>query len=435
MTAGAALTTLEASFLELEHPGIPMHVAGISILEGGEAVTLAGLHHLVASRIHRLPKFRQRVAADLTRRTWIPMTRVDLRSHLFHHRLHAPSTTARLFELAAEIHEAPLSREGPLWEMHLIDGLAGRRQALLIKTHHAITDGLAGVEMGDVLFDRAPGVARGRVVPPTRYGTGAAPSSLSALQALVGLAYTAVGGPIAIPGPFNGRVGSRRAFAGTVLPMRVIKAIKQELGVSVDDVLVATVAAGLRRYLHEVSYPGIPHALRAMIPVSTRTPSRRPTLGNQVTSIFLDLPLASADLDVVARRVAAEKAILHRMHAAAGATMLVEAAGRIPAPVHGFVLGLAAGLPFANLILSDIPGAPEPRYLLGRRITECYPMMPLTPLIGLSVAAISMGDGMAVGVTADPELVPEPERIARSIARVLAERSSMRVAGLGRASA
>jgi diacylglycerol O-acyltransferase len=421
-----SLTTLEASFLELEHPGIPMNVSGILLLAGAEPITLDQLQRLLSSRIRRLPKFRERVAADLAHRVWMNEPHVDLAAHMFRHTLHAPASMTRLFDLCAQVHAAPLSREGPLWEIHLVDGLAGGRQAVVIKTHHAIGDGLAGVEIGDVLLDPAPGGRRVRSLSPTRYATGSPSRSLSTLRALVGLAFTAAGGPIAIPGPFNGPVGGRRAFAGALLAMPTIRRIKAELGVSVDDVLVAAVAAGLRRYLLDVRYPGVPHALRAMLPVSTRGRSRAVTMGNHVTSIFIDLPLDSDDIDAVARRISAEKAVLRTVHAADGATMLVEAAGLLPQPVHGFFLGLAARLPFANLVLSDIPGARDPRRLLGRDVVACYPMMPLTPAVGLSVAAISMSDVMAVGVTVDPDLVPEPRRIAESIAGVIAARGPKR---------
>jgi diacylglycerol O-acyltransferase / wax synthase len=419
---GISLTAIEASFLELEHPGNPMNVSGVILLEGGEPITLDALHGRLAARIRRLPRFRERIAADLTRCVWMPESRVDLAAHIHRHRLHAPASLAHLFATCAQLHATPLSHEGPLWRIHLIDGVAGGRQAVMITTHHALGDGIAGVEIGDVLLDAQRGHRRMHSTPATRYGTAASRPPLSTLQALFGLVFTAAGGPIAVAGPFNGPVGAQRAFAGATLSMPAIRAVKAELGVSVDDVLVAAVAAGLRRYLLEVGYPEIPHALRAMIPVSTRVGSRDATMGNHVTSIFIDLPLDSGDLDRIARRVAAEKSVLRAMHAAEGASMLVEATGHLPPPVHGFVLGLAARLPFANLVLSDIPGAREPRTLLGRRAVACYPMMPLAPAIGLSIAAISSCDVMAVGVTVDPDLVPEPQKIASSIARVVAER-------------
>jgi WS/DGAT/MGAT family acyltransferase len=411
-----SMTALEASFLELEHPGIPMHVAGLSVLEGGEPVTLDALHHLVGSRIRRLPRFRDRAAFDLTHREWMHESRADLRPHFFEHRLPRRSTAHGLFGLAARIHESPIRRDGPLWEMHLIDGLSGGGQALVIKTHHAITDGLAAMEMGGVLFDPAPGAPRTVSIPAPRLGTGGGGRVMTTLQGLMGLALTAAGGPLAHAGPFNGPVGARRSFAGVPLPMTAIRELKQQCGVSVDDVLVAAVSVGLRRYLHQVGYPDIPHALRAMIPVSTRTPARGVTMGNHVSSIFLDLPLDSDDVCAVARRVSARKSTLRGGHASAGATMAIEAGGHLPAPLHALTLGFVATLPFAHVVLSDVPGPLEPRYLLGRRITACYPMMPLGPSLGLAIAAISMSGVMAVGVTADPGLVPRPERIAGAIA-------------------
>lgn len=412
------MTALESSFLELEHPGIPMHVAGTSVLEGGDPIRLEALERHVASRIHRLPKFRDRVAFDLTHRQWVRESRLDLGSHFFQHRLRRPTEHA-LFGLAARIHESPISREGGLWEMHLIDGLGDRRQALVIKTHHAITDGLAAMELGGVLFDPEPGSPRVLSIPATRLGRDGGGRVATTLKGLMGLAYVAAGGPVAAPGPFNGPVGPRRAFAGVTLPMSRIRALKHDLVVSVDDVLLAGVAVGLRRYLHEVAYPDVPHALRAMIPVSTRPPARGVTMGNHVASIFLDLPLDSGDLAAVAARVSARKSSLRGAHAAAGATMAIEASYRLPPPVHALALGFVATLPFAHLVLSDVPGPLEARYLLGRRITACYPMMPLGPTLGLAVAAISMSGFMSIGITADPGIVPRPDRIARAIASAL----------------
>lgn len=415
----ATMTALESSFLELEHPGIPMHVAGVSVLDGGEPITLEALHHHVVSRIRRLPRFRDRVAFDLTHREWVHEARSDLRAHFFRHRLRGRATLHSLFTEAARIHESPLRRDGPLWEMHLIDGLPEHGQALVIKTHHAITDGMAAMEMGGVLFDPAPGVTRSVSIPAPRLGADGGGAMQTTLKGIMGLAFTAAGGPVAAPGPFNGPVGPRRTFAGAALPMTAVRAMKEKHDVSVDDVLLAAVAVGLRRYLREVDYPSMPHALRAMIPVSTRPPARGVTMGNHVTAIFLDLPLDSDDVGAVAHRVHARKAALRGAHAAAGATMAIEAAFRLPAPVHSLALGFVATLPFAHLVLSDVPGPVERRYLLGRRITACYPMMPLGPTLGLAIASISMCGVMSIGVTADPGLVPCPDRMAKAIAGAL----------------
>lgn len=428
MARGKPLSVFEASFLDLEAPETPMHVAGVSIFAGAPPVTLGDLRGLLRSRLRRLPKFGQRVTTGpfgVTRGRWT-RTRVNLDDHLFHHKLRRPGRMRELNALCARIQATPLDREHPLWEVHLIDGLEGGDQALLIKTHHAITDGLAGVEVAEVLFDPADGASRPGV-PETRFGTMKAPPGLSALQSLLGLAFFASGGPLALPGPFNGPVGPHRMFGATLLPMDAVRRAKRRLGGSIDDVIVATVAAGLYRYLVDVGYPEIPHALRAMLPVSTRGSERGFRLGNRVSSIFVDLPMQTDQVAELLPAIAHAKATLRIAHAAAGGSLLVEAAGLLPAPLHRPAMQIVSALPFAHLVLSDVPGPEAALRLLGRPIKACYPLMPLTANIGLSIAAISMGGSVGIGVTADPGLVPNPQRVATAIGRAFAAFEPRRV--------
>ncbi len=412
------MTSLEASFLALESPGIPMHVGGLVLLDGRQPVAFDELRELLAPRLRRLPKFRQRIAGGalgLTRPRWTS-ARLDLDAHLFHHRLHAPGRLHELFALAARIHETLLPRDQPLWEMHLVDGVNGHDQALLIKTHHAITDGLAGIEIAEVLFD--PDRGNGRPpLPATRFATTPPLPGWAAVQAALGVAYATAGGPLALPGPFNGPVGPHRAFGATAISLDAVRGAKRLMGSSIDDVIVATVGAGLFRYLREVGYPEIPHALRVMLPVSTRRPEKRVRLGNSVSSIFIDLPMRTTDLAELVPAVAHAKATVRAAHAAAGGTALVELAAMLPAPVHRPLLQIVSALPFAHVVLSDVPGPDSPMNLLGRRITACYPLMPLTRDIGLSIATVGMAGRIGIGVTADPCLVPNPQRVANAIGR------------------
>jgi WS/DGAT/MGAT family acyltransferase len=218
--------------------------------------------------------------------------------------------------------------------------------------------------------------------------------------------------------PFNAPVGPRRAFAMATLSMDKVRRVKEHLAVSVDDVLLATVATGLHQYFRRAGLAA-PNAMRAMVPASTRAPSKDAHGGNHVTSVFIDLPLDVGDLAACAHRIAISKAMLRTVHAGLGMSLLIEAAGRLPAPLHDVVVRIAGNLPVANLVLSDVPGPAEPRYFLGRRIVACYPMLPLPGAVGVSIAAISMGGTMGVGVTSDPNLLPDPARLARAIEHAL----------------
>jgi hypothetical protein len=420
------LSALEASFLALERPGLPMHVAGVVLLDApphhGRPVAIDDLRRLIASRLSRLPRFRQRVhfaRLGLARAEWVPVARLDLASHLFQHRLPAPGRRSQLVALCAQIQEVPLPRDRPLWQMHLIDGLQGHRQALVIKAHHAITDGIGGMQLAETLFEHGPSSPRPvkKSLPDLRFAC-ATSSANGWLQGLMGVAFTVAGGPIALASPFNGRVGDRRVFAMATLSMDKVRRLRHQLGVSVDDVFLATVAGGLHRYF-ERSGRVAPRAMRAMLPASTRQASRKLQAGNHVTPVFVDLPLDSGDLSTCARRIAVSKAVLRTVHAGLGASMLIEAAGWLPAPLHTAVVRVAGGLPVANLVLSDVPGPLQPRYLLGRPIVACYPMLPLSGAVGVSIAAISIGATMGVGVIADPRLLPHPDRLAIAIEQTI----------------
>ena len=219
----------------------------------------------------------------------------------------------------------------------------------------------------------------------------------------------------------HGSVGAERVFASATIPMATIRLARQRFGGTVDDVVLATISAALRRYLLDVRYPEIPKTLRAMIPVSTRGSSRTVDIDNRITSVFIDLPVGAAGLSERMRRIASLKSGARGAHAGHGASFVIEAVGALPNPLHEAVVQIASRFNFANLIVSDIPGPDQPLHLFGRRVVACYPLMPLAPAVGLAIAALSVGETIGVGITADPGLVPKPRLIARSIERVLAD--------------
>lgn len=415
MATRSPLTALEAAFLDVERPGLPMHVAGVVLFEplGGRPVTVRDLDRLLASRLPRLPRFGQIVDGGFLGfgRSWVEAEGVALDAHLFHRRLPAPGGLSQLTALCARIHAETLPRDRPLWQMHLIDGLHGGRQALIVKAHHAITDGIAGIQLAELLFEGAD-PSHGAAL---RFASHPRPSVMSLARAVMGVGFLAAGGPIALPGPFNGPVGAERGFAIASFEMEEVRRLKRRLGGSVDDVLLALVAAGVSRY---VAGQGLPRALsrmRAMLPVSTWESTGGVGHGNHVTSIFVDLPTDTTDLAVLVRRIAASKSTLRSTHEAAGMAMLIESSGRLPSAVQATVQRFATSLPIANLVVSDVPGPEQPLFFLGRRITACHPMIPLPASVGLSVAAVSMGGRMSLGIVTDPNLVPKPQRLAAEI--------------------
>ena len=410
------LTALEASFVGLERADLPMHVAALVELESDRDPGPIGMRDLrrhMASRLRRLPRFQRRIEPGplgLWPR-WSGRETVDLDAHLFHHELPRAAGEAGIARLCSELHSDPLPAGRPLWQIHLID--AGGRQAVLVKLHHAIADGIGGMHIARTLFDAVEPSARAEQDGPPRE----TPSAVFKVgNAVVGAAFTLAGGLIARPSSFNLTVGRERTVAFARLPMERLVALKARTGGSIDDVLLATIAMALRGSGHAA---GDSRALRAMVPVSTWTPGSGMAAGNHVSAIFVDLPQDSADMPEVVARISASKSILRTAHAAAAMSLGVEAVGLLPAPLHRAVVRLTTALPFANLVVSDTPGPSERLALLGRPITACCPMIPLAANVSLSIAAMSMGGVMGVGVVADPRALPDAQRVARAIERLV----------------
>jgi diacylglycerol O-acyltransferase len=286
---------------------------------------------------------------------------------------------------------------------------------LLVKVHHALIDGLGGLQLARSLLDRRRrlrlGKGRRRRAPRP-----AAPET-DWHQGLQGAAHVAAEGPLVPPGPFVGWVGGQREFATANLSMDDVHSVKTWLGVSADDVLLAAIAGGLERYLRE-SRVQAPESVRAMVPASTRGAGASQG-GVHVTSIFVDLPLDSSSLTDRARRISVSKAVLRSAHAGLGFAMLAELAGRLPAPLHESVVRLAGGLPVANLVVSDVPGPLDRQFFLGRAIEAGYPLLPLPARIGVSIAAIRLGGTIGIGITADPRHLHNAWRLATSIEKAM----------------
>lgn len=231
---GERLSTLAASFVALERRGLPMHVAALVILKptgSSGPLTADELNVFVANRLRRLPMLRKRLTSDpfgLGRAEWSAAAPIDLSGHVYRHRLSSPGSPRQLLELCGLIHEGLLPRDRPLWQIHMIDGLQGGRQALVVKVHHALTDGIGGMHLAQALLDRRRHPRSAAAVRPRHRGRRMPEPGL--LDGLEGLAHTVLDGPLAPAGPFNGWVGARRSLGVATLSMDEIRRSRPVLG-------------------------------------------------------------------------------------------------------------------------------------------------------------------------------------------------------------
>lgn len=437
MTMQDRLSALDASFLYLDGPTTPMHISSLAIYEG-PAPRPAELKRHLAGRLPLVPRFRQRlehVPFGWHRPVWVPDPEFDLDAHLHHAALPAPGGDVELTALAGSILSQPLCRMRPLWEMWLIDGLSHGRFAILSKTHHALWDGVSGVDLHSVLLDTGPDAAPLQDLdpmpvepPPTRAqlmskavrdhvseGFGLVRSVLRAARrprdtmrsaAELAAGSVALAGSILRPAPassLNAPIGSDRRYALARASLHDVKKLRSEFGASVNDVVLASVAGGLHRWL--LSRGMMPRDMKVMVPVSVRDHRDRGTLGNRVVMLVVPLPVGQDDpvlrLKAVSETMTAAKA---SAQISAGEAF-VRMSGLVPPQV---VAGLSRAQAYHrsfNLLVTNIPGPQFPLYLRGRRLLELFPQAPLAANQGLSIGALSYDGRLGFGLVGDRALV------------------------------
>src|SRR5918996_497931 len=384
------LSGMDASFLYLETPGVHMHVGGLAILDPSTRpdgrLRFRDLQDLVAERIHLVPRFRQRVQSPpipLGKPAWMDDERFGLSFHLRRAALPPPGGRRELTDLVGRVMSRPLDRSRPLWELYLIEGLEAGHVAGLAKSHHALIDGISGMDLASVLFDFTPepqrltpppwspepGPAPGELLvrsvadqvahPLRAVGTGVArlrraPEEALAItrRTLAGLSSLVSAGPT-WPGRFNVAGGRNRRFAMAEVAVDDAKAVKNALGGTVNDVVLAVVTGALRRLMRSRRQRTRGRNLRAMVPVSTRDPSRRMALGNEVSMFFVDLPVGMTDPVRRLSRISRATRGLKSSHQAVGATALINSAQWAPPTLHALAARLLARQRVANVVVSN----------------------------------------------------------------------------------
>ncbi|XRQ04798.1 WS/DGAT/MGAT family O-acyltransferase [Actinomadura welshii] len=470
------LTTVDATFLNAETGTTHAHIAGLGIVDStscpGGRLTVPMVAELVRSRAHLAPRpLRQRLAQvplGLDRPYWEDDPDFDPGRHIIEIGLPAPGTDRQLADIVAMLHEQPLDRSRPLWQLVLIQGLHGGRTAVYVKVHHAAVDGVMAAETLAALLDlspeprdlpadetapaRAPGTAGmvgagllNAALHPVRTALSVARTApylgeIPGLAAIPGMgavssavqgALRRPGGPraprlSAPPTPFNEPIGRSRSVAWGELPLAEIKEIRRGLGGSVNDVVMALCATALRKWLDKRGdLPERP--LVAAVPVSLRRGGAAEP-GNQVS--IMTTPLATHLPDPADRYAAVRRDmdVAKRRFVGSSGSWVREMSGVLPAPIAGavtrFALQAAPTLSLrpVNLIISNVPGPQFPLYLCGAKVLGYYPISVVTDVSGgLNITVFSYDGTVDVGIVACRDLVPDPSEIVDHLADALDE--------------
>jgi WS/DGAT/MGAT family acyltransferase len=460
------LTGLDSAFLHLEdHSPAHMHVASVMVFEGKAPKYEEFVDHIL-SRLHLVPRYRQRLAFvpfGQGRPVWADDPHFNPRYHIRHTGLPSPEDETELKQLAGRVFSQRLDRSKPLWEMWLVAHMAGERFAVIAKTHHALVDGISGVDITTVLFDAspeplqpprapAPWVARplpgqakllgdallerstvpGEMLRGTRAILRTPRKALAHLkETVVGVSATTLAGVSAPapPSPFNVEITSHRRYTWVDGDLAQFKAIKNSLGGTLNDVVLAVVSLALGRHMRTQGLDTEGLVLKAMVPVSVRAEVERGALGNRVAAMWAPLPVGVPDPAECLAQVRLEMDGLKNSGQAVGAEVLTNLAGFAPPTILSQAARLQARQRFFNLVVTNVPGPQFPLYLLGRKLKALYPVVPLARKQALGIAVMSYDGHLGFGLLGDYDALPELETIAYELERSIAALAT--AAGVG----
>jgi len=450
------LTGLDSSFLHLERDSAHMHVAGCAIFRG-TAPTDGELVAALESRLHLVPRYRQRLAFvpfGQGRPVWVDDPHFKVSYHVRHTALPEPGDEAQLMRMTGRVFSQALDRSRPLWEVWLVEGLSDDRFAVLSKTHHALVDGISGVDILTVLFDASPEPMP--VAPPEhewvpRPLPGDAKLLADALleratvpgemvrgiravvrgpravagrivQSLGGLSELALTGLKPAPSSlFNVPIGPHRRFTWVRGDLGQFKAVKNSLGGTVNDVVLAAVAGALGRYMRRHGQATDDLELRAMIPVSIRADVERGALGNRVAAVWARLPVGIRDPLERLRTMSAEMQELKESGQAVGAQVLTQLSGFAPPTIISQAARLQARQRLFNLVVTNVPGPQFPLYLLGRELESIFPMVPLAKNTALGIAIMSYNGQLNFGLSGDYDAMDDIAVLAEDVGASIEE--------------
>jgi diacylglycerol O-acyltransferase / wax synthase len=453
------LRTRDLAFLALESPSTPMHNATVEIFDPGDSgFDYDRLVELIRDRISFVPRYRQRiqtVPGRVANPAWVDDENFDLGYHVRRSALPRPGNLDQLRELVGRIISRPLDRARPLWEMYFVEGLSGGRIALLSKSHHVLVDGVETVDLGQVLLDvnperkvlggdewRPQGSAStsslvleavrdsvldpGTVIDTVRSRTGAVLRGAEATAGSTGRVVNALTGrrPARLSA-LSGTLSQQRRFVAVRTDLADYRKVRAVHGGSVNDVVLATIAGGLRAWLmsRTESMGGL-RQVRAVVPISVIDDELEATsLGTQVAAHFVDLPVGEPSAVVRLHQVSYSFQAHKETGRAVAANRLAGIAGFAPATFHAIGARVAArelrrGY---QLSVTNVPGPQSPLYAAGARMVATYPVHPLMPGHPLGIGVTSYEGGIYYGITADRDLLPDVDLLGPCLVEALDE--------------
>jgi diacylglycerol O-acyltransferase / wax synthase len=456
------LTGLDASFLYLETRTSHMHVASAIVLDPstapGGSLSFREMKDYIGSRLHLAPPFRRRLVQipfRLDHPMWIEDPHFDIDYHVRRAALPAPGGMAELAEFMGDFMSRPLDRNRPLWETWIVEGLDGGRIAMCNKTHHAAIDGVSGAELLAAILQVTP--EQEAPAPQHEWRPEAEPSAVRLLagaglrvatrpwkavgaaarilESATGVVRTVRDHGVATPPPpfaapmtmLNGAIGPHRRVAFAEVGLPEAKAVKSALGGTVNDVVLAMLAGGLRTYFQVHGQP-IDRPLVGMVPISTHAAPGGGADGNQVSAMLVGLPIhigeAVGRLEAIRTGTAGAK----EQHGAMGATTIQQLVELAPAGMSSLAAraytrlgGANRHRPIWNLVVSNVPGPRIPLYCAGARMEAMYPIGPVHEMVGLNVTLFSYEDTVFVGLNGDRELVADIDVLAGHICEAFDE--------------
>ena len=452
------LSALDAAFLEIEDESVHMHVGAVAIFDAKPLATAEG--GLDMARIRRMAgpalaqsrRFRQRLERIplLGHPVWVDDAHFNLDYHLRHTALPAPGDERRLKRLVGRLLSQKLDLHKPLWEMWFVEGLEGERFAVVTKAHHCMIDGISGVDLMATLIQAEPSdgteagadrgerwlprpapsaarlltdeVRRRAALPFGLFGAGrqALSDPRRALEEALGSmegAAELLGSGLAPASttPLNDPIGPHRRFDWTRTDLAAVKEVKNRLGGTVNDVVLATVAGAMRRFLEArgVAVDGLD--FRAQVPVSTRAESQRGRLGNRVATLIARLPVHEPDLR---RRYEAVLETTKRLKGSSqvhGSELLELLGDWTAKELLGSIVRTTSEQLSFNMTVTNVPGPQFPAYLLGSRMLAVYPVVPLFARQGAGIALFSYDGALYWGFNSDWDAVPDLHDLVRAI--------------------